>query len=70
MPPFFVNQTVSGTRPREVKSEPSSMFFGSQTANDSKAGLVSIAITLNPAAAEVSAAHGLSFDVRAMGRWF
>ncbi|XP_061588310.1 histone-lysine N-methyltransferase 2C isoform X1 [Cololabis saira] len=40
---------------QDIKSEPSSMFFGSPfgpLSNDSKQGLVSVAITLRPAAAE------------------
>uniref|UniRef100_UPI003AAECAA4 histone-lysine N-methyltransferase 2C isoform X1 n=1 Tax=Centroberyx gerrardi TaxID=166262 RepID=UPI003AAECAA4 len=40
---------------QEIKTEPSGMFFGSPfgpMANDSKQGLVSVAITLRPAAAE------------------
>ncbi|XP_030016154.1 histone-lysine N-methyltransferase 2C isoform X2 [Sphaeramia orbicularis] len=40
---------------QDIKTEPSSMFFGSPfgpLANDSKQGLVSVAITLRPAAAE------------------
>ncbi|XP_043990219.1 histone-lysine N-methyltransferase 2C isoform X1 [Gambusia affinis] len=40
---------------QDIKTEPSSMFFGSPfgpTSNDSKQGLVSVAITLRPAAAE------------------
>ncbi|XP_037837713.1 histone-lysine N-methyltransferase 2C isoform X3 [Kryptolebias marmoratus] len=36
---------------QDIKSEPSSMFFGPPS-NDSKQGLVSVAITLRPAAAE------------------
>ncbi|CAG5896688.1 unnamed protein product [Menidia menidia] len=42
---------------QDIKTEPSSMFFGSPfgpMAHDSKQGLVSVAITLRPAAAEVS----------------
>ncbi|RXN27847.1 histone-lysine N-methyltransferase 2C-like protein [Labeo rohita] len=45
----------SEVRLREVKTEPSSMFFGSpfgSVQNGSNTGLVSIAITLKPAAAE------------------
>ncbi|MBN3308112.1 KMT2C methyltransferase, partial [Amia calva] len=45
----------SEARQSNIKMEPSSMFFGSQfgqSPNCSKTGLVSIAITLNPAAAE------------------
>ncbi|XP_036376198.1 histone-lysine N-methyltransferase 2C [Megalops cyprinoides] len=45
----------SEARQREVKMEPQSVFFGSQFGhppNCSRTGLVSIAITLNPAAAE------------------
>lgn len=41
---------------RDIKTEPSAMFFGSPfgpMSNDSKQGLVSVAITLRPAAAEV-----------------
>ncbi|XP_023128509.2 histone-lysine N-methyltransferase 2C isoform X4 [Amphiprion ocellaris] len=40
---------------QDIKTEPSSMFFGSPfgpMSNDSKQGLVSVAITLRPAAAE------------------
>ncbi|KAI3374932.1 hypothetical protein L3Q82_021460 [Scortum barcoo] len=40
---------------RDIKTEPSAMFFGSPfgpMSNDSKQGLVSVAITLRPAAAE------------------
>lgn len=40
----------------DIKKEPSSTFFGSPfgpMSNDSKQGLVSVAITLRPAAAEV-----------------
>ncbi|XP_063317746.1 histone-lysine N-methyltransferase 2C-like isoform X5 [Pelmatolapia mariae] len=40
---------------QDVKTEPSSMFFGSpfgSMSNDSKQGMVSVAITLRPAAAE------------------
>lgn len=40
----------------DIKSEPPGMFFGSPfgpMSNDSKQGLVSVAITLRPAAAEV-----------------
>ncbi|XP_035994099.1 histone-lysine N-methyltransferase 2C isoform X7 [Fundulus heteroclitus] len=40
---------------QDIKTEPSSMFFGSPfgpISNDSKQGLVSVAITLRPAAAE------------------
>ncbi|XP_029971030.1 histone-lysine N-methyltransferase 2C isoform X3 [Salarias fasciatus] len=40
---------------QDIKTEPSSMFFGSpfgSMSNDSKQGLVSVAITLRPAAAE------------------
>ncbi|XP_070774430.1 histone-lysine N-methyltransferase 2C [Enoplosus armatus] len=40
---------------QDIKTEPSAMFFGSPfgpMANDSKQGLVSVAITLRPAAAE------------------
>ncbi|XP_074545267.1 histone-lysine N-methyltransferase 2C isoform X4 [Halichoeres trimaculatus] len=40
---------------RDIKTEPSGMFFGapfSPMSNDSKQGLVSVAITLRPAAAE------------------
>ncbi|KAJ8337048.1 hypothetical protein SKAU_G00382680 [Synaphobranchus kaupii] len=45
----------SEVRQRDVKMEPPNTFFGSQfghAPNGSKTGLVSIAITLNPAAAE------------------
>lgn len=41
---------------QDIKTEPSAMFFGSPfgpVSNDSKQGLVSVAITLRPAAAEV-----------------
>lgn len=41
----------------DIKSEPPGMFFGSPfgpTSTDSKQGLVSVAITLRPAAAEVA----------------
>lgn len=41
---------------QDIKTEPSAMFFGSPfgpMSNDSKQGLVSVAITLRPAAAEV-----------------
>lgn len=41
---------------QDIKTEPSAMFFGSpfgSMSNDSKQGLVSVAITLRPAAAEV-----------------
>lgn len=41
---------------QDIKTEPSAMFFGSPfgtISNDSKQGLVSVAITLRPAAAEV-----------------
>ncbi|XP_041659164.1 histone-lysine N-methyltransferase 2C isoform X2 [Cheilinus undulatus] len=40
---------------QDIKTEPSAMFFGApfgQVTNDSKRGLVSVAITLRPAAAE------------------
>lgn len=56
---YFVGSEV---RLREVKTEPSSMFFGSQfgsVQNGSNTGLVSIAITLKPAAAEVRNSVGL-----------
>lgn len=44
----------SETKLREIKTEPSSMFFGSPfTTQQNGPGLVSIAITLKPAAAEV-----------------
>lgn len=41
---------------QDIKTEPSAMFFGSPfgpASNDSKQRLVSVAITLRPAAAEV-----------------
>ena len=41
---------------QDIKTEPSAMFFGSPfgpVSNDSKQRLVSVAITLRPAAAEV-----------------
>ena len=41
---------------RDIKTEPSGVFFGAPygaLGNDSKQGLVSVAITLRPAAAEV-----------------
>lgn len=41
---------------QDIKSEPPGMFFGSPfgpMSTDSKQGLVSVAITLRPAAAEV-----------------
>ncbi|KAL4624619.1 histone-lysine N-methyltransferase 2C-like [Arapaima gigas] len=53
--PMLPSTNGKGTKQQELKMEPSGMFFGSQTgqaSKDSKAGLVSIAITLNPAAAE------------------
>lgn len=55
------NGLGSEVRQRDVKMEPPNSFFGSQfghAPNGSKTGLVSIAITLNPAAAEVSQGHG------------
>uniref|UniRef100_A0A8C8EPH6 Histone-lysine N-methyltransferase 2C n=1 Tax=Oncorhynchus tshawytscha TaxID=74940 RepID=A0A8C8EPH6_ONCTS len=60
---------------KEVKTEPSSSFFGSQfkpAPSCSKAGLVSIAITLNPVAAEVSVVRVLGLSARGDGpkpRW-
>ncbi|XP_071184549.1 histone-lysine N-methyltransferase 2C-like isoform X11 [Salvelinus alpinus] len=54
--PMLPSASGKGTEiKREVKTEPSSSFFGSQfrqAPSCSKAGLVSIAITLNPVAAE------------------
>uniref|UniRef100_A0A8C9RDT7 Histone-lysine N-methyltransferase 2C n=1 Tax=Scleropages formosus TaxID=113540 RepID=A0A8C9RDT7_SCLFO len=53
--PMLPSTSGKGAKQQDVKMEASGMFFGSQTepaSNDSKAGLVSIAITLNPAAAE------------------
>ncbi|KAJ8272620.1 hypothetical protein GJAV_G00091360 [Gymnothorax javanicus] len=55
--PMLPSSTGKGSevRQRDVKTEPPSTFFGSQfghAPNGSKTGLVSIAITLNPAAAE------------------
>uniref|UniRef100_A0A8C9VI72 Histone-lysine N-methyltransferase 2C n=1 Tax=Scleropages formosus TaxID=113540 RepID=A0A8C9VI72_SCLFO len=55
MLPSTSGKGTRSTKQQDVKMEASGMFFGSQTepaSNDSKAGLVSIAITLNPAAAE------------------
>ena len=48
--------TGSEIKLQDVKTEPSGMFFGSpfsSMSNDSKQGLVSVAITLRPQAAEV-----------------
>ncbi|XP_064202618.1 histone-lysine N-methyltransferase 2C-like isoform X6 [Anguilla rostrata] len=55
--PMLPSSTGKGSevRQRDVKMEPPNTFFGSQfghAPNGSKTGLVSIAITLNPAAAE------------------
>ncbi|KAG9356115.1 hypothetical protein JZ751_000959 [Albula glossodonta] len=55
--PMLPSSTGKGSeaRQRDVKMEPPGTFFGSQfgqAPNDSRTGLVSIAITLNPAAAE------------------
>lgn len=55
----------SEIRLREVKTEPSSMFFGSSFGsmqNGSNTGLVSIAITLKPAAAEVNSYYNRNLN--------
>lgn len=49
---LFVTPLGSEIKLQNIKTEPSSMFFGPPS-NDSKQGLVSVAITLRPAAAEV-----------------
>lgn len=53
----FFNSLGTQIKLQDVKTEPSSMFFGSpfgSMSNDSKQGMVSVAITLRPAAAEVT----------------
>lgn len=53
---FFFHSLGSQIKLQDIKTEPSSMFFSSTfgpMSNDSKQGLVSVAITLRPAAAEV-----------------
>lgn len=59
---MFMNELIfhsPGTeiKLQDIKTEPSSMFFGppfGPISSDSKQGLVSVAITLRPAAAEVT----------------
>lgn len=54
--PLFIHSLGSQIKLQDIKTEPSSMFFSSTfgpMSNDSKQGLVSVAITLRPAAAEV-----------------
>lgn len=51
---------------QDIKTEPSSVFFGSPfgtMCNDSKQGLVSVAITLRPAAAEVRILLYINFSI-------
>ena len=53
---FVLNFLGTEIKLQDIKTEPSSMFFGSPfgpLTHDSKQGLVSVAITLRPAAAEV-----------------
>lgn len=52
----FLNSPGTEIKLQDVKTEPPSMFFGSpfgSMSNDSKQGMVSVAITLRPSAAEV-----------------
>lgn len=52
---FVLNFLGTEIKLQDIKTEPSSMFFGAPFGplSDSKQGLVSVAITLRPAAAEV-----------------
>lgn len=53
---FLFVSTATEFKLHDIKSEPPGMFFGSPfgaMSTDSKQGLVSVAITLRPAAAEV-----------------
>lgn len=64
MPSF--SSAGSAIKLQDVKTEPSSMFLGhpfGSVSNESRQGLVSVAITLRPAAAEVGLLLWLQFNI-------